>query len=190
MDQWVQWLVTTVIAIITLFIGRIWERHDYRLKKDRVFLDEILKCVPKGSDTYLFLKQHDFGNAFTREPLKPLRELELLLEQPSNFFLNKRLDVMKQELHRSIKEFDEFLTEKTFPHQVSLDFYEIPDPNDVLVERARIIRNQRELSDAEFHQMESEIQKDYQQTREKLNSMSDEICKKYDALVSTAYRIL
>jgi len=190
MDQWIQWLVTTVIAIIALFIGRIWERNDYRLKKDRVFLDEILKCVPKGSDTYLFLKKHDFGDAFTREPLKPLRELELLLDQPSNFFLNKKLEKMKQKLYKDIKEFDEFLAERTFPHQVSRGFYEIPDPDEVLVDRARIISGQRELSDEEYLQLENEARKNFQQTREKLNSMSDSICEKYDTLISTAHRIL
>src|SRR5262245_54495466 len=98
MDQWVQWIVTTIIAIVAIFVGRIWGRYDHRLKKDQDFLDEILKIVPTGSDTYLFLKQHDFGDAFKREPLRPLQELELLLAQPSNFFLNRKLEKMKQEL--------------------------------------------------------------------------------------------
>lgn len=53
-DQWVQWIVATIIAIVAVFIGRIWERYDHRLKKDKDFLDAILKIVPIGSDTYLF----------------------------------------------------------------------------------------------------------------------------------------
>lgn len=190
MDPQIQWIVATIIAIFGIVAGRIWEKYDHRLKKDRALLDEILKIVPKGSDTYFFLKQHDFGDAFTKEPLRPLRELELLLDQPSIFFLNNKLEKMKQKLHKTIEEFNELLVEKTFPHQVNLDFYELPDPDEVLVVRARFISSQRELSDEEFSQMENEFRKNYQQMREKLNSMSDNVCEKYDALISAAHRIL
>jgi hypothetical protein len=190
MDSLIQWAVTTIIAILAIVAGRIWERHDYRLKKDRSFLEEILKIVPKGSEPYIFLKQHDFGDAFRNEPLKPLRELELLLEQPGNFFLNNKLEKMKLKLLQEIKEFDEVIREKTFPHHVKRDFYELPRPDDVLIARARIIRSYRELPDEEFDEMESETRKDFQKVREQLNSMSDNICKAYDALISSAHRIL
>lgn len=136
------------------------------------------------------MKQHDFGDAFRQEPLKPLRELELLFEQSSNFFLNKKLEKMKRELFHDIKNFNEFLIEKTFPHEVTRDFYEIPKPDQVFIRRSRFIEGQRELSDEALGQLEKDIRKAYEQTRKELNSRSDGVCKKYDALISTAHRIL
>ena len=189
-EQWVQWILTTIIAIVAIIVVRIWGRYDHRLKKDKYLLDTILKIVPTGSDTYLFLKQHDFGDAFRREPLRPLQELEMLLAQPSNFFLNKRLEKMKQQLCQDIKEFYELLLEKTFPHEVTRDFFEIPKPDQVFIRRTRFIEGQRKLSDEELSQLKKGIHKAYEQTRKELNKRSDNICEKYDVLISTAHRIL
>ena len=187
---WFQWIVTTIVAIIAIFAGRMWERYDRRLKKDKELINNILRLIPVGSDTYLFLQEHDFGIPFVLDPLKPLDELEHLLSQTSIFFLNKKLEKMRKELLQAITDFQDFLAIKIFTHRVT-DFYGLIQPDETIVSRVTLLRNQgTQLSDDDIRHLEKEIRTDYQQTIEKLGSMSRNICKKYDDLVSTSHRIL
>jgi uncharacterized membrane-anchored protein YhcB (DUF1043 family) len=191
MDQWVQWVVTTIIAVVAIFVGRIWEKYDRRSKKDRELIDKILLIVPIGSDTYRFLKEHDFGGMFRQNNLRPLHDLRILLGQPSIFFLNKRLNKLKTELYQSVAGFLELVVEKMFTHSVQLDYLSLVDTHEAFRLRVGFLRQEGMLpSETELEQLRKEIGDDFVKTRKQLNEMAGNICDKYDNLVMSATRIL
>ena len=177
MEPSIQWAITSLISILAIFVGRAWERYDRRQRKDRELVDKVIAIIPIGSDTYRFLSEHDFGGMFRQASLRPLRDLELLLSQPSNFFLEKKLEQKKQDLCQAITEFEELVIERTFPHDVQPDYAVLPDPYDIAMHRIRHLDTQNKMSDEEFNQLVAEARKTQENIRQKLNSLSTTVCE-------------
>ncbi len=61
MSDWIQWCITTIIALVGIFVGRYWERHDHSLAKDRETLTRLKKDLPY--QVIKAISDHDFNGA-------------------------------------------------------------------------------------------------------------------------------
>jgi hypothetical protein len=96
MENWIQFAITTIVAILGILAGRAWERYDLKLKKDREILTDILNLLPPNSDVVYFLRKHDFGDDFSREFMKPIKTLINYSNRPDFFFLDKRIENLEK----------------------------------------------------------------------------------------------
>jgi|GEM_PF-5838805 len=64
----IRWIIATIIAVATLFIGRYWGLHDRKLKKDQMLLDKIKETLPSDGNTVSYLMCNTFESR-----LKPSR---------------------------------------------------------------------------------------------------------------------
>ncbi len=187
MDQWLQYIINTVLAVLGIVAGRYWERHDRRLKKDKEQVEKILNLVPVDSEALQFLRQHDFGTPYRNGQTEPFWKLSKLLSLPSYFFLNKNLEKAKKELQKELMNFQNSIAENIFLSDRHNGFWELVEPNETIATKALRKRSHGEaISDDEIAQ----VWDNYNKTKGELNSMANNMCKKYDTRISIAYRIL
>ena len=49
MDDVLQWAITTIVGILGIIGGRIWQKYDRRVEKDKITLDLLHKCAIIGT---------------------------------------------------------------------------------------------------------------------------------------------
>jgi len=189
--EWLQWAITTIVGILGILAGRYWERYDRRLKKDKEQIEKIVKLVPVDSGTLLFLRQHDFGDSYRMGEIDSLWELRRLLNQPSFFLIDTRLEKAKNELRQEINDFKNLITTEIFVSDRQPKSWELANPTDVIVHWVRVRKGQEKpMSDEEFALLEKETWNHYYDIRKKLNLLAENVCQKYDILISLAHRRL
>jgi len=192
MDQWVIDAILLLFgAIVGTGVGRFWEKIDRRSKKDREQIDKIVKIISPESEALQFLRGYDFGNPYRKEYTEPFWKLKSLLSQPSYFFINRKLEKAKKELQQELTDFQEMIAENMFLSDRHQGFWELANPHDVIVQTVLIRRSQgEEISGEELAQLEKKLLDNHDKVVKKINLTADNICKKYDILISIANRIL
>jgi hypothetical protein len=164
-----QWAITTVVGILGIIVGRVWQKHDRTLEKDKITFTRTLEMLPSQSGAIFFLRTHDFGSAF--EPIEDLKELRAFRDhcsRPEFFYLDKELEGLRKNLLDSFNEFDDRLAAEASSWGLNPGFYRIRRPEDY-----------EDVSSEKFHIVRNE-----------LNNRAKLICEKYDQLIKTAHRKL
>lgn len=186
MDQWIQWAITTIVAILGVLAGRFWEGFDRKLSKDRDLIRKIDNIIPIDSNALLALRENAYANPYKRKELEPLWNLEKLLRQPGCFFLDKRLEKNKSDLMEAITDFHNFITDERFVSQ--------KDPESYFIEFTTTSREKlrlgEQVSEDEFSQIIEEDRKHFFHAQYELVSLSMGVCDRYDTLVINAHKIL
>lgn len=159
MNPIIQWLITTGISILALFIGRIWGLHDRKIEHDKKVLQAILKVIPSNG-SILFIREYDFGGGFDLDELKDINEFVSLSKRPEFQFLDSKIESLRQSLVNAINDFTSFIVENCFPYQIQT--------------RALIsIKQPREYNNMD----------EYKKTHDCINKLADNICRNYDNLL-------
>ncbi|MBI5298488.1 MAG: hypothetical protein HY869_23670 [Chloroflexi bacterium] len=188
MDQWLQWAITTIVGILGILAGRFWERFDRRSEKDRGLITKIAGIVPIDSKSLMALRENAYANPYNREDLESLWKLEKLLSQPSNFFLDNKLENNKLDLLEAIRDFHHFITDDRFISQKDLETYFIEYPDEVVNKEE--LRQDGRFSEEEISQTIEEDRNNFSRTENMLLSLSKSVCDKYDALMINAHKTL
>src|SRR6266545_5239783 len=141
MEKILQWATDAIIAILALYIGRVWARYDRKIEKDKELIEKIKKIVPVDSEALQFLRTHDFGNSYRDGQTSPFWELNRLLKQPDSFFMNKNLEAAKLDLVKEITKFQEFVSVEIFTSERRRDYWELPNPHEIIRERHAFLRS-------------------------------------------------
>lgn len=164
MDLWIQWGITTVIAIFGLLAGRYWGLHDRLRNHDMEVLKEILKTIPSDG-TINFIRQHDFGDSFDLEETKELYDFIYLAERVEYQFVDSKLERMRLKLNEDVKVFNNYLSQHTW----------LISSNGS--RRCKMKDEEDFISDAAYHTV-----------RNRINGLADQVCQSYDSLIGTAIK--
>ena len=169
MDDILQWAITTVVAILGIIVGRVWQKYDRTVEKDKITFAKTLEMLPSQSGAIFFLRTHDFGSAF--EPVEDLKELRAFHDycsRPEFFYLDKELERFRIELLESFEKLDNRIFTETSSWGLNPGFYRIRRPED-----------DPDVNSENFFAVRNE-----------LNDCAKLICEKYDQLIKTAYKKL
>jgi len=88
---------------------------------DNKLYTEFLELMPSNSCAMYMLEQHDFGNSFEREILRPIDQFVCEWDSPEKQFLNKELEEQRKIFWSKCNEFITLLAKTTSP--ISGGFY-------------------------------------------------------------------
>jgi len=162
METWLQLLITAIIGLSTLFLGRYWGKHDRKIDHDKKILEELLQIMP-GDRTIQFIREKDFAGSFMLKNLDDLDDLYTHKNRKEFMFIDKKLEKKRQNLVEKCDEFNVFLAMSSFP-------------KDFQGGRLNQIPQIHEFKDP----------KKYHETIEKVHRLADEVVKIYDDLVISA----
>jgi hypothetical protein len=186
-----QWIATPIVGILGIVLGRYLKWFDRQSEKDRELIEKIVNLVPVEGEALQFLRHHDFGNSYRDGQTEPFWALRRLFSQPSYFFIDKKLEKAKKDLVQELTSFEELISTEVFVSDVNPKFWQLADPDKTAIEMAFIKdRRGEKMSDEEFARLEEESWSYYNNTKKKLETMANNICRKYDTLMIEAHKKL
>lgn len=159
MDPVIQWGITTIVSILSLFAGRYWGLHDRRIEHDKKVLKAILEVIP-SIGSILFIRRHDFGESFNVDDLKDLFRLGELSIRPEFRFLDNKIENLRLSLVRDISKFTSFLGLNSWRTRDGTNKIKEPD--------------------------EYEDLNEYRKIRDYINELAGMVCDNYDSLIISA----
>lgn len=164
METWLQWIITPLVGIVGILIGREWEKKDRKNAKDMKTLELILKIIPSdGSIEYI--RQKDFGSYFDVNKLSDIADFLDKSSYPELSFINKDLEKIRHDL---IKYSDQFYSE------LGLKSWRVEKRG---MEHISRIQCPEEVGIERFNEV-----------REYFNNLSLQVCNSYDKLIKAANR--
>ncbi len=153
--------IPIIVGILGIFIGREWQKHDWKRTEDKNTITKIINLLPSTGSIY-YIWQEDFGNAFAVDSLKDLFKVCDNISNPELIFMNRDLEKIRKALFNSVKIFTTDLGQMSRPSGGSdIRFNRIYTP---------------EEPDDEGWEI-------YEKNRQYFNDLSHEICSQYDDLI-------
>lgn len=161
MSDWIQWIITTIVGIVGVFIGRYWQKLDYSRDKDKDTLARLDKYLP--FETVKYIREHDFGGSFPNTIFDELRRFHEESKNPDFIFLNRELEKNRKKLVDLTQEFQNLIALNSFPvENPNLDYNKIP----------------------QSHEFPSDDK--WLELMKKIHSLADDIFKTYSNIKQTA----
>lgn len=115
---WVEitkWVITTIIGILGIFIGRRWVLNDKRNNKDKVTIGKFHEFFPKNK--MIDFREYNFAQAVPYEMVDFLFDFrDRKSNYPDFIFLDKELENLRIEFINSIEDFLNYLhPDSTWP---------------------------------------------------------------------------
>lgn len=164
MNDIVRLIIEATSGIVIFFLGRYVGKLDRYRDRDRKLLLEINNLLPKEKMTYY--KERDFSGVFSDEVFFQLTRFEKECEYPQNYFLDKKVENLKQQLLLSAKALSKRLSEVTVP---------VENPN----AQSHRLPQQHIIGQEKYNNLSSE-----------LNRLADKFYEDYTKFVITAERKL
>lgn len=198
MNEWFgnnwQWVIATIITLVSsfsFFIGRVWEKRDYRTKKDKDTFQKFQEVFPADNPVIHFLRHDDIGLLCTREFLISIKTLSRLLDEPTFFFLDKKIENEKTTLKRTLDQLLDYTATRLFPSDRNPGYVLLIKPSDTLERRLDILSSQGVQITCEMRQNEFEkIQKNYRNNMETLNQLAIDVYNAYVKLRIVSHKRL
>jgi len=162
MDNSDQWVITTIVGILTLLAGRYWRFLDHVFEHDLNVYKKILEILPSNG-SILFIRQHDFGASFEVDQLQDFYNFLEYSLRPEIRFIGKKLERLRKKLVDNTSVFNSYLGTHT---------WRLTSSNS----RINKMKDPDEFSSDE----------EYSKEKEKINELSALVCQSYDDLVSQA----
>jgi hypothetical protein len=165
MDEIIRWGIPVIVAILSLFIGREWQKHDLKRAEDKKTFEKLLSLLPPGTGSIPYIRKEDFGNAFFVDSLQDVFNISDNLCNPELEFINKNLEKRRKLLFSKIDLFSSKLGDCSRPI----------GSGKIRMNRIFPPKDPEDATDDEWQEFE--------QNRKYFNDLSTEICSLYDELI-------